>query len=85
MNYNGNNGIRFSAAYQHDDSFESDQGFFGGTVQEKDLLDANIGYTFNNGISLDLSGTNLADLKYRAFPGMPIIGRRLILKATYNF
>ena len=85
MNYNGDNGIRFGLAYQHDDSFESDQGFFAGTVQEKDLLDANIGYKFSNGMSLDLSGTNIGDLRYRAFPGMPIIGRRVLLKATYNF
>jgi len=36
--------VRGSVAYQHDDSFYSNQGFFAGEVQEKNLFDVNIGY-----------------------------------------
>ena len=77
-------GYRFSLSYQHDGAFDSDQGVFRGSVQEKNLIDTNIGYAFGNGFSLDLSATNLFDQKYRAFPGMPIIGRRVLLKALIN-
>ena len=77
-------GYRYSLTYQHDGEFDSDQGVYRGTVQEKNLIDTNLGYDFGNGFSLDLSATNLFDQKYRAFPGMPIIGRRVLLKALIN-
>ena len=78
-------GYRFSVSFQHDDSFMSDQGLFGGMTDEKNLVDTNIGYDFGNGLGLDLSATNLFDQKYSAFPSMPVIRRRVILKATYSF
>ena len=78
-------GYRFSVSFQHDDSFMSDQGLFGGMTDEKNLVDTNIGYDFGNGLDLDISATNLFDQKYSAFPSMPVIGRRVILKATYSF
>jgi len=37
------------------------------------------------GVNLNLSATNLFDEKYRAMPGMPVIGRRTVLTATYSF
>ncbi len=76
--------VRGSLTYQHDAEFESDQGVYSGIVQEKNLFDANIGYTFSNGVKLDLAGSNIFDFKYRAFPGMPVIGRRVVLKATFD-
>ena len=78
-------GLFGSVTYQHDDTFESNQGEYGGTVQEKDLIDLNLGYKFDNGVNLNLSATNLFDEKYRAMPGMPVIGRRTVLTATYSF
>lgn len=83
--YAEDDGVRLSISFQHDDAFESNQGFFSGTVQEKNLVDTNLGYDFGNGLELDLSATNLFDQKYRAFPNTPVIGRRAILKATYSF
>ena len=81
----GVQGLRYSLAFQHDDEFNSDMALYAGTVQEKNLVDMNIGYVLKSGLQLDISGTNVFDQKYRAFPGMPIIGRRIIAKATYNF
>ena len=75
---------RASITFQHDDAFTSDQGFWAGTVQEKNLFDANIGYTLSNGLRFDLTGSNIFDFKYRAFPGMPIIGRRILAKLTFD-
>ena len=45
----------------------------------------NIGYQFDNGLRIDISGTNIFDNKYRAFQGMPVIGRRMIAKANTPF
>ena len=43
--------------------------YYAGTVQEKNLVDMNIGFVFGTGLSLDISGTNVFDQKYRSFPG----------------
>ena len=77
--------VRGSVAFQHDDSFYSNQGFFSGDVQEKNLFDVNIGYNVSDNLKLDLSATNVLDQKYRAFPSMPVIGRRTVLKLTFDY
>ena len=78
------NAIQASVSYQYDRAFESNQGVYSGLVQEKNLVDANIGYTFTNGVRFDLTGSNIFNFKYRAFPNMPIIGRRVIGKITFD-
>ncbi len=80
----GDNGFRASLSFQHDDSFESNQGIFDGMTDEKNLVDFSIGRKFGK-IQLDLAATNLFDQKYRAYPSMPIIERTVILKAGFNF
>ena len=77
--------VRGAIAFQHDDSFNSNQGFFSGEVQEKNLFDVNIGYNVSDNLKLDLSATNVLDQKYRAFPNMPVIGRRTVLKLTFDY
>ena len=72
-------------AFQHDDAFMSNQGLFSGQVQEKNLFDINVGYKVSDNLRLDLSATNVLDQKYRAFPSMPVIGRRTILKLTFDY
>ena len=76
--------INGSMTYQHDGEFESNAGLWAGTVQEKNLIDANIGYSFSNGVRFDLTASNLFNQKYRAFPNMPVIGRRVIGKITLD-
>jgi iron complex outermembrane receptor protein len=77
-------GLQGSISFQHDDEFESNQGVYSGTVQEKNLFDANIGYTLSSGVRFDLTGSNIFNQRYRAFPSMPIIGRRIIGKITFD-
>ena len=77
-------GFQASLAFQHDDEFNSNQGFYAGTVQAKNLVDVSLGYKLKSGVKLDLSVTNLFDQQYRTFPRMPVIGRRVNLRATYN-
>lgn len=78
------NKIQGSLTFQHDDAFMSDQGFFAGEVQEKNLFDMNIGYVFSEKLRFDITGSNIFDFKYRAFPGMPVIGRRVLGKLTFD-
>ena len=84
MDYVVKDGFLASLAFQHDDEFNSNQGFYSGVVQEKNLVDASIGYRISNGVKLDLSATNLFNQQYRAFPSMPVIGRRLNVRATLD-
>ena len=77
-------GFRANVAFQHDDAFTVSAGQFSGTAQEKNLVDAGVGYRFDNGISIDLTATNLFDSDYRALPNMPIIGRRILGKLTFD-
>jgi outer membrane receptor protein involved in Fe transport len=78
-------GWRGNLAYQHDDAFFANFGQYSGTTEKKDLVDAGIGYKLKNGLSLDLTCTNLFNNKYRAFVNFPQIGRRAIAKLTYTF
>ena len=72
-------------SFQHDPSFNADFGQYSGMTDVKNLFDLGIGHTFENGLSLDLAATNLFNSEYRAFPNMPKIGRRALVKATYHF
>ena len=83
--YLPDNGFRANLSFQHNDGFTANAGQFSGEVPAQNLVDASFGYQFANGISLDLTATNLFDTKYRAMPMMPILGRRIIAKATYSF
>ena len=78
-------GFRGSLSFQHDDSFLANTGQYAGQTDERNLLDASIGYKFDNGLAIDLSGNNIFDNKYRAFPNMPQIGRLVRAKVTYTF
>ncbi len=78
-----------SISFQHDDAFQSNQGDFGGgtarvPVQEKNLVDANYGFYLSDNLKFDITASNLFDQKYRAFNNMPIIGRRIIGKITFD-
>ncbi len=85
FNYGAEFGFRSNLSFQHDDEFVASVGQYSGLVQAKNLVDAGVGYVFNNGLALDLTAQNLFDNEYRAFANMPLIGRRVLGKLTYNF
>ena len=76
--------FRASATYLYDEAFMANVGQFAGMAPQKNVVDANIGYTFANGLRFDLTASNLFDNEYRAFANMPIIGRRVIAKLTFD-
>lgn len=83
-NYGPTMGLRANLSFQHDDSFESRDGQFSGTTDERNIVDLGLGYKFDNGLTINLSAQNLFDSEYRAFPGMPKIGRRSMVTLTYD-
>ncbi len=85
VNYTPAEGFRGSISYQHDDSFFADFGQFSGDTDVKDVIDMSIGYKFNNGLTVDVSGQNIFNNEYRAFPNFPRIGRRVLAKVVYTF
>ena len=84
-NYTPACGINANISFQHDDSFEAFLGQYSGPTDTKNLVDASVGYKFNNGLFIGVSGQNVLDNEYRAFPGFPQIGRRLLGTARYTF
>jgi iron complex outermembrane receptor protein len=85
VNYIPATGVRGSLSFQHDDSFFADFGQFSGDTDVKNLVDLSVGYSFDNGLAIDLTAQNLFDNEYRAFPNFPKIGRRALAKITYTF
>ncbi|HFA48497.1 MAG TPA: TonB-dependent receptor [Bacteroidetes bacterium] len=85
LNYTPAKGIRGNLSFQHDDAFDASVGLFSGKTEEKNLIDAGIGYNFGNGLAIDLTGQNILNNEYRTFVHMPKIGRRVLVKATYTF
>lgn len=85
LNMSPATGFRGSVSFQHDDSFFANTGEFGGDTDVKNLVDLSVGYKMTNGLSIDASGNNIFNSKYRAFPNMPEIGALYRLKLTYTF
>ena len=85
MDYTPPSGFNMSVAFLHDDKFWTEQGFFTGMVETKNLIDLNVGYKFGPNTRFDISAQNLTNNPYSAFPNMPLIKRRVIGKLTFNF
>lgn len=71
--------------FQWDQAYVSNNSLYLGKIDARSLVDASLGYKFSNKMRLEASGTNIFDYEYRALPGMPIVGRRVIGKVTYEF
>jgi len=85
MDYAPPSGFNMAVSFMHDDKFHSEQGFFTGMVETKNLIDLNLGYKFSSNMRFDISAQNLTNNPYSAFPNMPLIKRRVIGKVTFNF
>ncbi len=72
-------------AFQHDPSFPVFLGQYSGDTDERNLVDAGVGYRFDSGLQLAVTAQNLFDSKYRTYPNFPQIGRRVLGTLTYTF
>ena len=84
IDYTPLSGLNFAVSFQHDDKFRSVQGFWNGMVETKNLIDMSVGYRFSPKFRFDVSATNLTDNKYRTYPNLPQIGRRVLGKLTVS-
>jgi iron complex outermembrane receptor protein len=83
--YIPDSGFRANVSFQHDPSYQVYLGQYTGLTDEKNLIDASVGYKLDNGLIINLSAQNLFDNEYRTFPNFPKIGRRILTKLTYTF
>lgn len=74
-----------SLSFQHTPSYNIDLGLYSGASDIQNVFDASFGYTFENGIKVALTGTNVFNNKFRAVPNFPLIGRRILAKVVYDF
>ena len=56
-----------------------------GPVDAFTLVDAGLGYTFDNNVRVNMTVTNLFQEDYRAIYGAPKIGRQVIVKTYFDF
>ncbi len=85
FNYTPMSGFRANLAFQHDASYFANAGQFTGNTQVRNLFDGGVGYKFNNGLSINVTATNLLDSEYRYYVNMPKIGRRTLATIRYDF
>ncbi len=85
LSYNAITGVKGSVSYQWDQAYTSNNATFPGEIDARSVLDASVGYGLSNGLTVEASATNLFDNKFRALPGFPQIGRRIHLRAVYDF
>lgn len=94
VNYTPELGIRGSLSFQHDDAYVASAGQFSTDdpstpevekTDPRNLVDASLGYKFDFGLAVDASASNVLNNKYRYLPNMPEIGRRAMIKLTYDF
>ncbi len=78
-------GWRANMAFQHDPTFPVFLGQYSGDTDEKNLVDAGVGYKFDNGLTIAMTAQNLFNSEYRTYPNFPAIGRRVLGTLTYTF
>jgi outer membrane receptor for ferrienterochelin and colicin len=62
-------------AYKYDGGFEASMGnFYSGTVESRNIVDANLGYDVNTKTKVSMNIVNLMDEAYSMLPNMPTLG-----------
>ena len=72
--------------YKYDGGFEASMGsFFSGTVESRNIVDANLGYDINAKTKLSMNIVNLMDEAYSFLPNMPTLGRQVMFSLKRDF
>ncbi|MBT3523808.1 MAG: TonB-dependent receptor, partial [Flavobacteriaceae bacterium] len=58
---------------------------FSGTVESRNVVDANLGYDINTKTKLSMNVANLMDEAYSLFPNMPTLGRQVMFSLKRDF
>jgi len=86
LNYQPEMGFNGSISFRHQSAFDAINGTpFTGPVDAFNMVDIGAGYTFDFGLGINISVTNLLEEDYRYIYGAPVIGRQIMGRATYAF
>jgi iron complex outermembrane receptor protein len=85
IDYKSIDGLHANIRVQYDEGYYVDEGYFSGWVPARTIVDAGIGYTWFNWLSVDVTISNALNKKYRTYPGLPKIGRRILGRVKYSF
>ncbi|MCB0531590.1 MAG: TonB-dependent receptor [Saprospiraceae bacterium] len=77
-------GFRANVNVQYDAEFQVNDSFYSGVIPGHTVVDASIGYQWLNGLSVDVTATNVLNKKY-GWPSLPKIGRQVLARAVYTF
>ena len=73
-------------AYKYDGGFEASMGnFYSGTVESRNIVDANLGYDVNTKTKVSMNIVNLMDEAYSMLPNMPTLGRQVMFSLKRHF
>jgi len=73
-------------AYKYDGGFEASMGnFYSGTVESRNIVDANLGYDVNTKTKVSMNIVNLMDEAYSMLPNMPTLGRQVMFSLKRDF
>jgi iron complex outermembrane receptor protein len=73
-------------AYKYDGGFEASMGnFYSGTVESRNIVDANLGYDVNTKTKVSMNIVNLMDEAYSMLPNMPTLGRQGMFSLKRDF
>jgi len=81
-------GFSFGASMRYQDPYTANfqDGYrFQGVSPSFSVYDANVSYKMESGLNIALSGQNIFNKEYRAYPFTPLIGTMILAKATYSF
>ncbi len=86
FNYDNGRKWNLGFSYKYDDGFEASMGsFYSGTVESRNVYDANLGYDINSKTKLSMNIVNLTDETYSFLPNMPLIGRQVMFSLKRDF
>ena len=85
MSYQSEEKISGSFSYQWDQRYTSNVANFPGEIDAKSLFDLTLGFKFTQELKLELAATNIFNNEFRAFPGLPKIGRTATARILFDF
>jgi len=59
--------------------------FYSGTVESRNVYDANLGYDINSKTKLSMNIVNLTDETYSFLPNLPLLGRQVMFSLRRDF
>ena len=85
VSYQSEKKLSSSLSYQWDQDYTSNVATFPGKIDAKSIFDLTLGYKINQTLLFELAATNLFENKFRALPGLPMIGRTISGRLLFNF